>query len=359
MKILIVGLGYAGNRFLNALRYIENTGKLAEPLAIAYVDKGPKKTDLAYFRSMDHALNKFKPHIIIVTVNDDVHADILNQLHSFKGFVICEKPLANRKDDLKLLESNLAQISGFCFDLIERYSEVSIALRDYISQHKLSLIRAHFHWGKDRINDYRPTCGVASEVIHALDLIQYVTSSTQQYQIDNILSTCSDFSISGTKVLDSAMIAGYLDKAVITGYSSFVNIIRKREIDLTFRSADHKLIFAHMIFDTPEWDIDYLKVWERTSRGEQIHLELHTDKAPTNASLQTIKKLTSLVEDVLLFVQGGQFPKQAFPDLSIAIHLQTLLNSIETITIPIGPVQYVLGSNREFSVQEEDLERLG
>jgi hypothetical protein len=40
---------------------------------------------------------------------------------------------------------------------------------------QLQLLRAHFYWGKNRINDHRPTIGVSSEAIHSLDLIQHVS----------------------------------------------------------------------------------------------------------------------------------------------------------------------------------------
>lgn len=359
MNILIVGLGYAGNRFLRGLNQITKLNKLQTSLTIAYVDKKQKNSLLPFFPSVTCAITSFKPDIIIVTVNDEFHAEILNQLKNYSGFIICEKPLANVNDDLILLEQNLTNISGFCFDVIERYSDISIKLKNYITEHQLKLIRAHFYWGKDRINDYRPTCGVTSEVIHALDLIRYLNSCDENYTETNALGTCSDFSISGTHILDSVLLTAYLKKAVITGYSSFVNITRKREIDLTFISKNNKLVYASMIFDTPEWDIDYLKAWEITRAGEHKLLELQTEKNNGDDGSKTIIKLTRLVNDVILFVQNGTQPSQAFPNLKTAIQLQRLLNSIERNTRTIGPVQYVTGSSREFLNDENDLERLG
>ncbi|WP_419418936.1 Gfo/Idh/MocA family oxidoreductase [Legionella sp. D16C41] len=358
MNILIVGLGYAGNRFLRALQYVASQHQLTSSLSIAYVDKQQKKPDLPYFNTVSTALSSFQPDLIIVTVNDEFHAEILNQLTNFSGFVICEKPLANNKDDLNHLAENLSKISGFCFDLIERYAETTVCLKNYIKEHKLKLLRAHFYWGKDRINDYRPTCGVTSEVIHALDLIQYLTECRQDYKLSNALGTCSDFSISGSQVLDSVMLSAYLNEAVITGYSSFVNITRKREIDLTFTTSQHQLVYAHMVFDTPEWDIDYLRVWQKTRQGDDVLLELHTEKVTRNKQLQTIEKLCKLVNDVMLFIKYKAIPEQDFPDLAAALSLQKLLNSIESRVQTIGPITYT-GPVREFLVDESDLERLG
>ncbi len=359
MNILIVGLGYAGKRFLRALHYIETMPEVTTQFNIAYVDKKQKNIDLPYFDDLVIAKERLQPQLIIVTVNDEFHADILNAIHDFRGFVICEKPLANSKDDLTVLTRNLQHISGFSFDLIERYSQAAITLKQYVRDHQLTLIRAHFYWGKDRINDFRPTCGVTSEVIHALDLIQYVTDSKTDYQLQHALGSMSDFSISGTQVLDSVLLTALQDQAVVTGYSSFVNITRKREIDLTFTTDDHQLVYAHMVFDTPEWDMDYLKIWKSTRAGEEILLELHSDAQPDHSQLQTIVKLVQLTKDVILFIQDGLAPSQAFPDLATAVRLQQLLNSIENSAHRIGPVRYVTGPTRVFVIDENDLERMG
>lgn len=354
MKILIIGLGYAGTRYLRAFSLSNQ-----EAVTFAYVDKRQVNKELIYFNNVRDALAVYKPAIIIVTVNDEFHAEILNQLCDFRGFVICEKPLCNIKDNLGFLSKNLNQISGFCLDLIERYSEATLALKSCINEQRLTLLRAHFYWGKDRINDPRPTCGVISEVIHALDIIQFITGTTNQYQLNNVIGSCSDFSISGTHVLDSVALTAHLNDAVVTGYSSFVNITRKREIDLTFISPEKKLIYATLVFDTPEWDIDYLKIWERNAKGDKIIRELHTNTNNPDSTLHTIRKLRHQVEDVIHFVKNKCKPSQEFPDLATAISLQELLNSIQKHIKPIGPVRYVQGEIREFFIEESDLERMG
>ena len=61
-------------------------------------------------------------YIVIITVNDANHAGILNKIFSYQGFVICEKLLANSKDNLMEIKGNLLGIQGFYFNLIERYS---------------------------------------------------------------------------------------------------------------------------------------------------------------------------------------------------------------------------------------------
>jgi len=51
-----------------------------------------------------------------------------------------------------------SDISGFCLNLIERYSDATIVLKKYVEEHDLRLIRENFYWRKNRINDHRPTC---------------------------------------------------------------------------------------------------------------------------------------------------------------------------------------------------------
>lgn len=359
MNILIVGLGYAGHRFFSALRYVEQFLEFNISLNVAYVGREKQDIELTYFSSVSLALGQFRPDLVIVTVNDQFHANILNQLKNFNGFVICEKPLANSTDDLLKIENNLRKISGFCFDLIERYSEAAIKLKEYVRNKKLNLIRAHFHWGKNRINDYRPTCGVTSEVIHPLDNIRYIKGSNEPFKFDTVSGTRSDFSISGDNVLDSVMLSGHLGNTIFTGYSSFVNPARKREIDLTFLNSDNKLIYAKMVFDTPEWDMDTLKIWENTKTVEKIHCDLETGKQDRNPQLKTIEKLTKLVSDVLYFIIENKKPSQTFPCLLTAIQLQKMLNKIESMVRTQGKVNYVTGPEREFLVVKGDLERLG
>ena len=214
MKVLIVGLGYAGMRFLKAFGKAHRGGSRVE---VAYVDLIERQVPNQRLASVDAALVQFRPEIVVVSVNDDQHARVLEVLHGFRGFVICEKPLTGMKDDLRRVEAALAQTSGFCLDLIERYSEATVQLKGYVEAQGLRLVRANFHWGKDRINDRRPTCGATSEVIHAIDLVQHIAG--RDIEVAGVLGSRS-FSVSGECVLDSVALAGTLGDAAVTGYSS-------------------------------------------------------------------------------------------------------------------------------------------
>lgn len=359
MNVLIIGLGYAGTRFLRAFSYINKQLETENRINIAYVSRSPKHKDIEYFGDIDSALKQFHPEIVVISVNDEYHTDVIHQLNGYRGFVICEKPLSNTYDDLRVLENNLKNISGFCLDVVERYSETTSILKEYVKKHDLRLIRANFYWGKDRINDYRPTSGVISEIIHPLDLVQWICAPDPELELKNIQGVRSDFSISGTEVLDSVAITAYLDEAVVTGYSSFANIVRKREVDFVFASPQKKLIYATMVFDTPVWDIDYLRIWEKTSNGENIIVDVKTNDNEDDSELETIQKLVRLVKDVTGYVSNGNRPSQPFPDFQTALKLQRLLNTIENDAKTIGPVQYVINHTREIYNDEKNLERLG
>jgi predicted dehydrogenase len=88
MKILIIGLGYAGNRYRRAFEHIAASTGL--PLALAYVGRRQKPTELPYFDNVGRALQAFAPDIVVVSVNDHSHAPVLQQLAGYRGFVFCE-----------------------------------------------------------------------------------------------------------------------------------------------------------------------------------------------------------------------------------------------------------------------------
>ncbi|MOA14470.1 hypothetical protein D3C78_1345730 [compost metagenome] len=219
-------------------------------------------------------------------------------------------------------------------------------------------MRANFHWGKDRINDYRPTCGVTSEVIHALDLIGWICPREGKLRLHGVLGARSDFSISGEAVLDTVQLTASLGNAVVVGYSSFVNIARQRTVDFTFVDREARLIHARLTFDTPRWDMDQLRIWRRTDDGnvEVLH-ELATD--PREPGLDTIHKLARLCLQVVRWVALRERPAQAFADLDCAVALQRLLNDLDAQAQTPDPARYIHGQTRQLLPEDSDLESLG
>ena len=356
MKILIIGLGYAGKRYLRAFEHIARSTGI--PITLAYVGRRKKAIELPYFACVGQALQAFAPDIVVVSVNDISHAPVLKQLASYRGFVVCEKPLVTPGDNLDEMLETMNQVSGFALDLVERYSDATQQLRDLIERHEWRLVRGSFHWGKDRINDYRPTCGVTSEVIHALDLLGWICPDAGQLRLDGVLGVRSDFSISGPDVLDTVQLTASLGGAPVTGYASFVDIVRQRTVDLSFVDHEARLIHARLVFDTPRWDHDQLKIWTRGVNGAYDVLHEFA-AAPDEPGLDTLHKLSRLCRHVVRAVALRESPPQPFADLNTAVALQRLLNAMETHAQTPAAARYVHGEMRVLLAEDSDLESLG
>lgn len=358
IKILIIGLGYAGNRYLKAFASLE---KEFPDIAFryAYVSPSKKNTLLSYYPTVTQALKYYSPDLVVVSVADGRHAEVLLQLDGYDGFIICEKPLVNSADDLSCIYSAMQNASGFCMDMVERYSTITGDLKTFIQENQLKLIRAHFIWGKDRIHDHRSTCGVFSEIIHPLDLIEWILGGNEHLVLSAAIGTDSDFSISGQHVIDSLAVTAQLGESFISGYSSFVNIVRQRTIDFIFSSQDQELIYARMTFDTPEWDIDHLKLWKHTKKGDELIKDFTTSFDDAAPAFKTIQKLRRQVREVLLFLTDGLEPQHEFVGVNSSIRLQSMLNNIEHKAQCIGAAKYTIKKQREYFSKNGSLEQLG
>lgn len=355
MKVLIIGLGYAGRRYQRAFSHLaEQNGP---ELLLAYVGRRPRTDVGPYYTQVATALAEFQPDIVVVSVNDHSHVAILRELASFEGFIICEKPLAVPGDDWSEVCAGLSRIKGFALDLVERYSEATKRLRGIVSQRQWSLVRSSFYWGKDRLNDYRPTCGVSSEIIHALDLVEWICASQESLQLQQAIGIGSDFSISGNSVPDTVLLTATLGDAPVAGYSSFVNIQRQRTVDFTFADPDGRIFHARIVFDTPNWDHDHLRIWTRDINGREVLEDEHW-ATPQQPGLETVYKLSLLCDDALRATIGDP-PLQPFADLEVSMQLQRLLDAIgQQITVmPIA--RYVRGLERILIPENADLESLG
>ncbi|WP_417526714.1 oxidoreductase [Marinomonas shanghaiensis] len=360
MNILIVGLGYSGHRFQRAFEYINESNEYPFKIKMAYVNRKKIKSDILYYSSVKIALDFFLPNIVIVSVTDGNHAEILSELEGYDGFVICEKPFISFEDDIENIVNKLKNIKGFNLNLIERYSDISQKFKSYIDKNKLMLLRANFHWGKNRINDRRPTTGVNSEVIHALDLIQWLNPCESDLVINDALGVTSDFSVSGNDVIDSVMLTGTVGNAIFSGYSSFVNTVRQRTIDMVFKDANNELVYARMIFDTPNWDDDELIVWKYHENGiteELINFSTIIDRS--KSSLHTIYKLVNFSKDVINQSYFNEDSKYCPSDLNKSVDLQVQLNTILQKIRLTGPVRYLHTEKRIFTHDESNLESLG
>lgn len=93
--------------------------------------------------------------------------------------------------------------------------------------------------------------------------------------------------------------------------------------------------------------------------GDRIILDIQTGEEEARPELLTIRKLIRLASDAAHFARSGKAPAQPFADLQTALKLQRLLNHIDDSSRTLGPVQYVVGAERESYYDESNLERLG
>ncbi|VVO05664.1 hypothetical protein PS718_03027 [Pseudomonas fluorescens] len=355
MNILIIGLGYAGTRFQRAFELLSQDFEIT----LSYCSRREKNSCLPYYADLKDALRELQPEIVVVSANDINHAQVLGDLAGYSGFVICEKPMLTAADDLMAISQGLRHASGFALDLVERYSQATARLKQLAEANEWQLLRSSFHWGKDRLNDYRPTCGVVSEVIHALDLVSWICPSPSPLELQHTIGIRSDFSISGTEVLDTVMLTADLGGAAVAGYASFVNIHRQRTVDFTFADPTGQIVHSRLEFDEPEWDSDHLRIWTRDERGAIVEMEQRSYHSTTDPSTATILKLSRLCRDVLRFVASGEQPRQSFAGLETTLELQTLLNEIDTQSLTGPTVQYVKSGMRTLIPKDADLESLG
>lgn len=355
MKVLIIGMGFSGTMFMEAFNYLSKFHQ--RKITLAYTSRNKKKINLSYYPTVKTALNEFKPDLVVIAVNDENHGEVLQLIDGYNGFVICEKPLADPNFNLDTLKHLLGNTSGFCLNMVARYSEAARLLKNYVEKNKLQLIRANFLWEKNRINDYRPTTGVISEIIHSLDLVQWINFNSR-LELKHIQGVKSDFSISGDNILDSVSIVGEVNGATITGYSSFVNLFRRRELDFVFINEANELIFAQLTFDTPSWYEDSLKVWQENADKSETILEFNSLDENFDGD-RKLERIVNVVKEITDFIMFRKDPQYGMPDINDAIYLQKLLNKIISKTNEYPIVKYNRSQKRVLLSEQSSFNRLG
>lgn len=355
MRVLIVGMGYSGSRFLSCFKNLSKNYNIE----LSYCDTLNKNINLKYYSSIDDALNYFNPEIIVISNSDGFHYDVISKLSEYKGFIIAEKPLVSYKDDLNTVRESLSKISGFCMDFVERYSENTYFLKKFVSEKKLKLIKCNFFWFKNRVGDYRETTGVISEIVHPLDLINHLNNSSSKFEVNNTIGLRSDFSISGPEISDSVCLTGNIGDSAVIGYSSFVNLTRNRTLELTYKDVNESLVYVLINFDNPVWDSDYIKIWMVDEKFNEVLIHENQTKPSGSDDLKTIIKLSKLVSDVVNFIKFKEKPKVDFSDLNYSLYLQEVLNTIDVGISKNSAYKYFEKNENRFLFNSNDLEKLG
>jgi predicted dehydrogenase len=262
-RVLLIGAGQSGSRFLKALDFLYAEGKLPSRISICDCDESklaPHSAHCCTFQSLDRALHDVKPTIVAVCVNEFAHYDVLRRLpREGLAVVLCEKPLAETVLQVEQLD-HLAR-NHLSINLTERFSPVCDEFRAWwSSQPELQVLRVESHWGKCRLSDSRPTMGVLAEVIHPLDLIDHLFG-LDAFSIEQISGLRSNFGPTDEMLLDSLDVVLQSSQFPVVLRSSFLWPERLRTLSVLAIDRRRQRYLIHFAFDHPQWDCDRLEIF--------------------------------------------------------------------------------------------------
>jgi predicted dehydrogenase len=327
--VLLIGFGYSGKRFYRVLSDLAREAPDRVWLA-GVCDVDPRRlrevpATVPTFDSLDGALEHTRPTTAVVAVNEYRHYEVLKRCaEAGLTRILCEKPLAASQDEARELCALLADTS-VTVNLVERHSPV---VDDYLRWAAdvpgLAPTRVEFFWGKHRVGDARPTIGVLSELIHGLDLVNYLFRPPS-YDVVSAHGLASDFSSARGEVVDTLDLVLRTPSFVVAGHCSFAWPARRRVITALLSCDRGRTYRATLEFDSPHWDLDTLEVVEidpRTGRLEKV-LETRTASDDFPADLTGVYKLSRFVRTSL-----SPAHRAALVDVEEASRLQEMLDAV-------------------------------
>jgi len=325
VNILIIGMGFAGDMYKNALLYLK---KKNYHLNVAYQSNSDEGLGIAYYSTIESALKNHCPSLVIITTNDIYHFEVLEKLKNFEGTILCEKPLVASQEELYKIKQSISNKTTLILSTVIRFSYASQKLKNFLKNKEFSIKKINFTWKKNRFNDYRPTVGVVSEIIHPLDTIQWLLNKHIDFQ--HIITTSSNYSVSrDINTLDSAFVLGKIGEGIVSGYSSFVSLQVERSIEIVIKdSILDKHYYILLTFDKNEWFSDKLTIFQETQNKYDEILKLN--------SMDIDADYEKRIERVLLMLKSIINSENSFSNLCLnheAIELQSLLNYISENSI--------------------------
>ncbi|WP_431201383.1 Gfo/Idh/MocA family protein [Bradyrhizobium betae] len=334
-RVLLVGLGRAGQRFKRALDYIQSSTPSLLVLA-GIVDADPRRAfahapDVPAFTEVDEAVNAALPDAAIVCVSEESHFDVLRALAvSPVKVILCEKPLTATLRQAEQLEEVLRG-KRLSLNMVERFSPVVPACMRWLAERPdLTVRRVEFFWGKHRIKDARPTIGVCSEVIHPLDLVRLIFPQTLTLQA--AFGVESDLHVTAAPVLDSVFVMYQGRTCPVVGQSSFAWPGRDRRV-VAYVAGKTDLFRITLEFDHPSWDCDRLEIHaiDETTGIYQAVFKLETSTANFPAELRHVYKVGQFLRHSL-GASNGEPLEVPLVDYEEALSLQRVIEQLETET---------------------------
>jgi UDP-glucose 4-epimerase len=327
-RLLIVGFGYAGQRFLRVTTYLAGRGLPLQLVGVCDRVAAHLPEGVPGFTDLPTALASTSPTVVVVTVNEDQHANVYHHLRTHRRMlVVSEKPLTT---DLASAQAAARSLSGhmFAMNLVERYSPTVGACANWLTGNgPIQLLRVESWWGKHRLGDARPTFGVLSELVHPLDLIAYLLPA-HDISVAAALGVRSDFSPHGSDILESVTLQGHVGLAPMLVHGSFALPQRQRQVSLLLRGRD-RLYRCDLQLDMPHWDTDRLSVTTISRSGhieEILRAQTATDEVPDD--IRGVAKVATFLERAIAAWRGDADGGDLV-DLAAALRLQRLLADID------------------------------
>ena len=344
-RVLVVGAGYAGSRFIRSIQHLER--ERGEICLGGVVDIDANRLQpwsaqgVPVFSVLSTALDCIGPDVVVVAVNEELHVSVLETLAQ-RGprFILCEKPLTPTVAEADALNVLLCH-RALSLNLVERFSDIiSAAQRWLAATGPIDVMRVEFHWGKHRIGDPRPTIGVASELVHPIDLI-HVLFSPGMLQDVRGFGISSGLRPDGPVCMDSIHFAARAQAGfMLLGHASFTWPRRVRNLSSLARDGRGRLYRLILTFDTPHWDCDEFIVEELDQRSGQYRCleRLATSVEALPMDVRGIDKVIRFVRASISHWTGGaQAP--LLVDLEAAVQLQRVIERVCTEVTCIGTLR--------------------
>lgn len=354
MKILIIGMGFAGKMYYESLSYLKN--KNGNKVTLAYYSNKQEDVNITYYENLDTSLKDYNPDMVIVAVNDIYHINILQKLKDFEGIILCEKPFVSNSEELNLaLDFIDTEKQTIILSTVIRFSLATQKLKHFIESNSLSVKRINFVWKKNRMNDFRPTVGVISEIIHPLDTLEWLFKD--KIKIVSSIVTNSNFSVKRNKYIpDSIFLSGELSDGIITGYSSFTSLNVERSIDVVLKdliSQDH--YYVKLSYDSPNWFEDKLHIYKEKN-GEQIEITTFNSLNIKSDYKKKIERLTLMLESIIEDKQRYFSNHSKNYDV---FDIQKLLNTFLDHDWNKGTIDYAFNENDVIQKNTNNFDRIG
>jgi hypothetical protein len=304
-KIGIIGLGFAGRRFLRSFEYLRVVEK-KDIEVIGLIDINKPKDLLSkkypFYSNTKSFLSKCTPNVLVVATNDTTHANVFRDLKKLKNIIIfSEKPLVSNYKDCLNLETFFIKNKLFV-NYVERSSPIINDLKKFVDTKQVIFEKGSFMWGKNRFFDHRSTMGVYADITHPIDLLCHIMNPKKIKIKVTDYTTCK-FTQNNIEQTDTLNIKLVLDSCNIMGQSSYVWSERIRKIILfavskKFKNREYQIFLT---FDKPLWDCDHIQINEYNTKTfcSKLILDKKYPGKGYISEMTQLNKVLSFVKDIL------------------------------------------------------------